>query len=409
LSITLIVFLLVYLGMILGGLPGLKMDRASVALGGAVILLAAGELNQAAALASIDFDTLGMLFGLMLISVQLQVAGMYAAISGMVARLHASPPLLLAMLTALVGVLSAFLTNDVVAVAMTPVVLAIALRRGMNPLPFLLAIALAANAGSVATIIGSPQNMLIAQRLDLSFNGYLVYALVPSLLALLAVWAILAIAYRGRWLLDKGDAPTPNGLPEPSLDAWETIKGLLVLGFILYAFVFTEWNRGMVATVAGVLMLFNARFMSRTMLERVDWDLLILFVGLFIVNGAFAKAGLATQLVAWLGSVGIDLHNADVLFAATALMSDITSNVPTVMLLLPFAGHDPLAAPLMALASGLASNLIIIGSLANIIVVDAAAAKGFRISFWDFARIGVPVSAVTLAIAYLWVTLVVAL
>jgi Na+/H+ antiporter NhaD/arsenite permease-like protein len=148
--------------------------------------------------------------------------------------------------------------------------------------------------------------------------------------------------------------------------------------------------------------------MSQTMLERVDWDLLILFVGLFIVNGAFAKAGLSTDLVAWFRGMGIDLHDADVLFAVTAVLSDITSNVPTVMLLLPFAGHDPLAGPLMALASGLASNLIIIGSLANIIVVNAAAAKGFKISFWSFAKVGLPVSAATLAIAYLWIKLVVA-
>lgn len=406
-SITLIVFLLVYLGMILGTLPGLKMDRASVALGGAVALLAAGELDQAAALASIDFGTLGMLFGLMLISVQLQVAGFYGALSSMVARTQASPQQLLALLTALVGLLSAFLTNDVVAVAMTPVVLAIALRRGLNPLPYLLAIALAANAGAVATIIGSPQNMLIAQRLNLSFNGYLAYALVPALLALVVIWGALALAYRGQWLLDREDAPETGSVPEPSLDRWEAIKGLLVLGFLLYAFVFTEWNRGMVATVGGVLMLFNARFMARSMVEKVDWDLLILFVGLFIVNGAFAKAGLAADLVQWLRGIGIELHDAGVLFAVTAVLSDITSNVPTVMLLLPFAGHDPLSGPLMALASGLASNLIIIGSLANIIVVDAAAAKGFKISFWSFAKVGLPISVITLAIAYLWVKLVV--
>ncbi len=408
-SITLIVFLLVYLGMILGGLPGLKMDRAAVALGGAVVLLAAGELDQTAALASIDFGTLGMLFGLMLISVQLQIAGLYAAIAGVVARLQASPALLLALLIALVGLLSAFLTNDVVAVAMTPVLLAIALRRGVNPLPFLLAIALAANAGSVATIIGSPQNMLIAQHLKLSFGGYLVYALAPALLALVVVWAVLALAYRGRWMPDRDETPQVEALPDPSFDSWETIKGLSVLAFILYAFVFTGWDRGMVATIAGVLMLFNARFMSRAMLEKVDWDLLILFVGLFIVNGAFAKAGLSTQLVVWLRGMGIDLHDPNVLFAVTAALSDIISNVPTVMLLLPFAGDNPLSGPLMALASGLASNLIIIGSLANIIVVDAAGAKGFKISFWSFAKVGLPVSALTLAIAYLWVTLVVAL
>ena len=408
-SITLIVFLLVYLGMILGTLPGLKMDRASVALGGAVALLAAGELDQSAALASIDFDTLGMLFGLMLISVQLQIAGFYAALSAMVARIHASPLVLLALLTALVGLLSAFLTNDVVAVAMTPVVLLIALRRGLNPLPYLLTIALAANAGAVATIIGSPQNMLIAQRLNLTFNGYLVYALVPALLSLAAIWAVLAFTYRGRWLLDRDAGSQSGALPDPSFDRWETIKGLLVLGFLVYAFVMTEWNRGMVATVGGVVMLFNARFMARSMVEKVDWDLLILFVGLFIVNGAFAKAGLASDLVHWLRGIGINLQDPSVLFAVTAVLSDITSNVPTVMLLLPFAAQDPLSGPFMALASGLASNLIIIGSLANIIVVDAAAAKGFNISFWSFAKVGLPVSAVTLAIAYLWVKLVVAL
>jgi Na+/H+ antiporter NhaD/arsenite permease-like protein len=407
LSVTLSVFLVVYLGMILGGLPGLKVDRASVALGGAVVLLAFGVLDEAAAIATIDFGTLGMLFGLMLISVQLQIAGFYGVLSAIVARIHASPAVLLALLTGLVGSLSALLTNDVVAVAMTPVVLAIALRRGMNPLPFLLAIALAANAGSVATIIGSPQNMLIAQKLDLSFSGYLVYALMPALLALVVVWSVLALAYRGRWLLDQQNATEPDTLPDPSFDRWETVKGLLVLGFLLYAFVFTDWDRGMVATVGGVLMLFNARFMSRPMLGKVDWDLLILFVGLFIVNGAFAKAGLSTELVAWLQRMGIDLQSPDVLFAVTAVLSDITSNVPTVMLLLPFAGHDPLSGPLMALASGLASNLIIIGSLANIIVVDAATAKGFKISFWSFAKVGLPVSAVTLAIAYLWVRLVV--
>jgi Na+/H+ antiporter NhaD/arsenite permease-like protein len=225
LSVTLIVFLVVYLGMILGRLPGLKVDRASVALGGAVALLAAGELDQAAALASIDFGTLGMLFGLMLISVQLQIAGLYAAIAGIVARLHASPALLLALLTALVGLLSAFLTNDVVAVAMTPVLLAIALSRGLNPLPFLLAIALASNAGAVATIIGSPQNMLIAQHLNLGFADYLVYALVPALLALAVIWTVLALAYRGRWMLDRDAAPKVDSSPEPPLDFWEPRHG----------------------------------------------------------------------------------------------------------------------------------------------------------------------------------------
>jgi len=405
-SMILIVFILVYLGMMLGHLPWLKVDRASIALGGAIALLAASELTQAQALDSIDFSTIGMLFGLMLISIQFEMSGLYGAVSAAVTRVRTPPPRLLALLIALVGTMSAFLTNDVVAVAMTPVVLAISLHRGMNPVPFLLAIAFAANAGSVATIIGSPQNMLIGERLHLSFAGYMAYTAVPALLSLVVVWLALAFFYRGRWRLERtvaASVPVPAGAVDaPALDRWETAKGVLVLGLVLYAFIFTDWNRGLVAASAGAFMLFNARFMSRSMLHRMDWGLLLLFIGIFVVNGAFQGTGVPQQLVADLKTAGFNLQHSDVLYAMSAILSDITSNVPTVMLLLPYAS-DPTAGPLMALASGLSSNLIVIGSLANIIVVDAANAKGLNISFWEFAKVGVPVALTTLLIAWVWV------
>ncbi len=405
-SMVLIVFIVVYLGMMLGHLPWLKVDRASIALGGAVALLAGSRLTEPQALASIDFSTIGMLFGLMLISIQFEMSGLYAAVSAAVARVRTPPPMLLALLIALAGVMSAFLTNDVVAVAMTPVVLAISLSRGLNPVPFLLAIAFATNAGSVATIIGSPQNMLIGEQLHLSFVGFMAYTAVPALLSLAVVWLALMFFYRDRWRLERSAAPlgvTPAATPDaPQFDRWETGKGVLVLGFVLYAFIFTDWSRGLVATSAGAFMLFNARFMSRSMLHRMDWGLLILFVGLFIVNGAFQDTGMPQQLVADLKTAGFDLQHSGVLFAASAILSDITSNVPTVMLLLPYA-TDPAAGPLMALASGLSSNLIVIGSLANIIVVDAANAKGLNISFWEFAKVGVPIALTTLVIAWVWV------
>ncbi|WP_295584376.1 SLC13 family permease [uncultured Lamprocystis sp.] len=405
-SIVLITFIVVYLGMMLGHLPWLKVDRASIALGGAIALLATSELTQTQALASVDFGTIGMLFGLMLISIQFEMSGLYGAVSAAVGQVQTRPSILLALLIALVGVMSAFLTNDVVAVAMTPVVLSICLRRGLNPVPFLLAIAFSANAGSVATLIGSPQNMLIGERLQLSFVGYMAYAAVPALLSLGVVWLALMVFYRGHWPLQRPGA-MDQGAPSataatPPLDRWETIKGLLILGVVLYAFVFTEWSRGLVAASAGAFMLFNARFMSRSMLHRMDWGLLILFIGLFIVNGAFQNTGIPQQLVGDLKAAGFNLQHSDVLFALSAVLSDITSNVPTVMLLLPYAG-DPEAGPLMALASGLSSNLIIIGSLANIIVVDAANARGLTISFWEFAKVGIPVALSTLLIAWVWV------
>lgn len=405
-SFVLIVFLVVYLGMILGHLPWLRVDRASVALGGAIALLATSRMTEAQAIASVDFGTIGMLFGLMFISIQLEMAGVYGYLSAVITRIRTAPPILLALLIVLVGTLSAFLTNDVVAVAVTPVVLSICLNRRMNPVPFLLAIAFAANAGAVATIIGSPQNMLIAERLDLSFVSYMGYAAVPAVLSLGVVWLVLVAIYRARWQL-----ATPSGTngvalaaaaSEPPLDRWETLKGFLVLCLVLYAFIFTDWTRGMVAASAGAVMLFNARFASRSMLERVDWDLLILFVGLFIVNGALQDTGMPQQIVNDLRAAGFNLQHSDVLFVVSAVLSDIASNVPTVMLLLPYAS-DPEAGPLMALATGLFSNLIVIGSLANIIVVDAVNRHGLKISFWEFAKAGAPVALISLLIAWVWV------
>lgn len=401
-----VLFAVVYVGMMLGTLPGLKVDRASIALGGAMALLAFGAVTQQQALASIDFGTIGMLFGLMLISIQLELAGVYGVLSAAVTRVRAGPMVLLALVVGLVGALAALLTNDVVAVAMTPTVLAICVRRGINPVPFLLAIAFAANAGAVATIIGSPQNMLIAQRLELSFGNFLAYALVPALVSLVVVWGALVLLYRNRWALSPTRRVTNEpAAAEPALDRWEAAKGVLVLGVVLYAFIFTHWDRGLVAASAGVLMLFNARFVSRDMLHRVDWDLLILFVGLFIVNGALESTALPGDFVAELGRLGFDLRDSDVLFLATAVLSDLTSNVPAVMLLLPYAS-GPEAGPLMALASGLSSNLLIVGSLANIIVVDAASQRGLTISFKEFALAGVPVALLTLALGWAWVALV---
>jgi Na+/H+ antiporter NhaD/arsenite permease-like protein len=404
-SMIAIVFAVVYLGMMLGTLPGLKMDRASIALGGAIALLALGEVTQSEALSSIDFGTIGMLFGLMLISIQLELAGVYGVLSASVTRVRASPAVLLALVVALVGLLSALLTNDVVAVAMTPTVLAICLRRGINPVPFLLAIAFAANAGSVATIIGSPQNMLVAQRLGISFGHYVTYALVPALLSLPVVWGALVLLYRRRWTLTDTAAKATPPAPEPDLQHWEALKGVLMLAVVLYAFVFTELDRGIVATSAGALMLFNAHFMSRRMLHKVDWELLILFIGLFIVNGAMQHTPLPNDLVAELKDVGLNLRDSDMLFLATAALSDLTGNVPAVMMLLPYAA-EPAAGPLMALASGLSSNLLVVGSLANIIVVDAASQRGLTISLREFARAGVPVALITLALAWGWVSLV---
>jgi Na+/H+ antiporter NhaD/arsenite permease-like protein len=167
--------------------------------------------------------------------------------------------------------------------------------------------------------------------------------------------------------------------------------------------VLTDWPRGLIALAAAAILLANAHFSSHKMLHRVDWQLLILFIGLFVVNGAMQQTHLPQTWIADLKAGGFDLANPAILYVVTAVLSDIVSNVPSIMLLLPFAG-DAGQGPIMAVASGLSSNLVVIGSLASVIVVDQAAREGLRISFWDFARSGIPItlSSMLLAAGWLW-------
>jgi len=183
-------------------------------------------------------------------------------------------------------------------------------------------------------------------------------------------------------------------------DRWQTTKGLLVAAGLLLIFLVSDWPRELVALSGAGLLLMSRRLHSRDMLGLVDWQLLVLFVGLFVVNGALEQSGLTARALEGLAASGIDARHPVWLFGLSAALSNLVSNVPAVMLLLPAATH-PLAGPILALASTLAGNLIIVGSIANIIVVSVAAANGIAIDWRTHARLGVPVTVVTLGIAAL--------
>lgn len=413
-GLTLAVFLLVYVAMGAGQVPGFKVDRTGAAIVGALILMAAGRITSQAAWDAIDYRTLGLLFGLMVVSASFVVSGFYAWAAHRVATLPVSPPLLLAILIAVAGLLSAVLTNDVVVVAMTPLLVAITLSRGLNPVPFLLGFCFAANTGSAGTIIGSPQNIIAAQGLGISFNGFLRVAAVPALLSLPIVWAIVALLYRGRWRAPAasppaGPAPGPaDALPRT--DRWETAKAALVTLGVVVAFVATDWPKELVALGAAAILLVNRRIASSDMLGHVDGNLLLLLMGLFIVNAAFAATGLPQRLLADLRATGIDLGDPLTLLLVIAALSNVIGNNPAVMLLIPYLGgsgdHDALAAAL-ALGTGFSSNMIVFGSLAGIIVVEQAKARGITLSFAEFARAGLPVALACTAMAALWIAVVV--
>lgn len=397
---VLAVFIFVYAGMILGGIPGLALDRTGIALLGAIALLALGDVSTEAAWQAVDVSTIALLLGLMVVSAQFRLAGVYTRITSRLADANVSPPTLLGLLILVSGGLSAVLANDIVCLAMAPILIEGCAKRRLNPLPFLLALACASNVGSAATLIGNPQNMLIGQRMNLSFTAYLSDALVPATLGLLAVWAVLIVFYRSRWSWE-GYVPHPT---PPVFNRFQAAKGTLIVLAIMIAFLFTNWPREIIALAAAGIVLLNRRMASRDMLALVDWQLLVLFVGLFIVNHALSASGLLNDAVHALRSSGIDPAQPATLFLLTAALSNVVSNVPAVMLLLPIA-QTPFDGAILALSSTLAGNLIIVGSIANIIVIDQAARMNIRISWWQHAKVGIPVTIITLSIAGVWLAL----
>src|SRR6266705_1100480 len=398
------IFFVVYLGMILGGLPFLQLDRTGVALLGAIVLIGIEAVSPEEAATSVHLPTLLLLFSFMVISAQLRLGGFYPWVTLRLAHLPLSPPALLAGVAFVSAALSAVFSNDIVCLSVAPVLAAACTRRGLDPVPHLLALACAANVGSALTLIGNPQNMLIGGALGLSFAGYAAEAALPVLLGLVATWAIIARRARGRWALNAdAGAQEPRDEEAAPLNPWQTAKGLLVAGLLLVVFLFSAWPRDVVALAGAGVLLTSRRLHSRKMLGLVDWELLVLFTGLFVVNHAFEKTGLPGAFMGDLARAGVDLDQPLPLFDATLLLSNTVSNVPAVMLLLPAARHA-LAGPLLALVSTLAGNLFIVGSIANIIVVDAAARRGIRIDWRRHAAVGVPVTLATLAITagYLW-------
>lgn len=406
-----VVFVVVYLGMILGGLPRLKLNRAGVALLGAIAVVGMGAIQTEQAARSMDIPTMLLLFSFMVISAQLRLGGFYTAVVEQVAALPIGPLGLLGVLIAVAGGLSAVFSNDIVCLAMTPVVAQTCLHRKLDPVPFLLGLACAANIGSAATLIGNPQNMLIGSVLQLPFAGYVRLALPPVVLSLLLLWGWLAWRWRAG---SRSPAEAPASTPaqdqredmvletaRPPFDAWQTFKGLSVAVALLATFLCTDVPRELAALVGAGVLLLSRRMHSSRVMGHVDWELLVLFMGLFVVNHAFAATGLPAQAVAVLAEQGVVLADQAALLVAGVTLSNLVSNVPAVMLLLPHL-QGMKSGLTLALVSTYAGNLLLVGSIANLIVADLAQQSGVRIDWRAHARVGIPVTLLSLAVLWAW-------
>lgn len=387
-------------GIAVGRWPWVRADRATIAVVGAAALLACGALTLEEAFAALDLDTLLLLFSMMVLNGQLYNAGFFGVVAQRVVRVAHSPRGLLALIIGTSGVLSALFLNDTIALMLTPLVLDTtrALRR--NPIPYLIGLATSANVGSTATITGNPQNMIIGNASGISYAAFAA-ALAPTALIGMAIcWLVIVLVYPREFRRERFETP--------EVDRMRVYRPLLrkvaVVAPVMLALMIVGVPVALAAFLAAAALLATRRLRPERIWKTVDWTLLVFFAGLFVVTGSLQVQGVTERLFAatapWIGG---DL----VMFGVvTAILSNLISNVPAVLVLqhlIPALAQPERGWLMLAAASTLAGNLTLIGSVANLIVAELAARWGVRLTFGAYLRAGVPITVLTLLVAFVLV------
>ncbi|MGO8814308.1 MAG: SLC13 family permease [Terriglobia bacterium] len=390
------IFIASYFVFALGKFPGLKIDRPGAAIIGAVAMVAFRIVPPGEAIHFIDFPTLVLLFSMMLIVGNLHLVGFFEWNVEFVLR-RLKPAYLLPAVVFACGVFSAFFVNDIVCLVMVPFVLAITRRMRLAPLPYLLAVATGSNVGSVATITGNPQNMLIGSFSGIKYLDFFFHLGPVALVGLFLNWAVL------HWMYMRGKTQVMpvETIPVAPRDLSRLTKPAVVVTVVIAGFVFGV-PPAMMAALGAAALLITRTTEPRKLYQEVDWGLLVFFVGLFLIVGGAENAGIVTRLLGF--ARHWNLQRLDVFSIAVVLFSNIVSNVPAVMLLkslVPGFSDSHTAWLALAMASTLAGNLTITGSVANIIVVETAK-PDVKIGFWDYFRTGFPITLLTLLFGLLW-------
>jgi Na+/H+ antiporter NhaD/arsenite permease-like protein len=395
---ALCIFIASYLALAIGKVPGLSIDRAGVALVGACLMVASGVMTLDDAYRAIDFSTITLLLGMMIVVANLRISGFFVLVNAWVVR-HVHRAWLLLLAVVLVsGVFSAFLVNDAICLVMAPLVLELTIGLGRNPVPYLLAVAMASNVGSTATITGNPQNMMIGSFSQLPYTQFAAALAPVALLGLVLTFALLVVLHRNDLRGELVRVRPPRLRINHALVARSLVGTVIVV-----ALFFAGQPPAKAAIVVGALLLLTRRVKSARVYTEIDWSLLLMFTGLFIIVAGAEREFLTQQVVQQVA--GLRLASVPVLSAITAVLSNLVSNVPAVLLLKPFVTVLPdhqRSWLVIAMASTLAGNFTVLGSIANLIVVEKAARRGVIIGFWDYFRIGAPLTVLTLLLGTLW-------
>lgn len=392
-----------YFVLAVGSFPGLRLDRTGAAIIGASLMIGFNVLTFEEAVRAVDYSTLVLLFGMMIVVANLRLSGFFRVVSAWAVRHAHQPRTLLGAVVVVSGVFSAFFVNDTMCLVLTPLVLEVTERLERDPLPYLLGVAMASNAGSVATLTGNPQNMLIGSLSGISYRGFSAALAPVAAVSLALTFAVIVLLFPKEFRRQ-----APMEIPEVRVRVNRVLlwKALVVSAAMIGLF-FWGWAVPKVAVVAGAVLLITRRVKPEKVYHEIDWQLLAMFAGLFIVVAGFEKTSVEEELAA--AAARFRLDQVWVLSGWSALISNIVSNVPAVLLFAPLIRRlsDPRAGWLtLAMSSTLAGNLTLVGSVANLIVVQRAR-RHRPITFWEYCRVGIPVTLSTLAAgaAYLILTL----
>jgi Na+/H+ antiporter NhaD/arsenite permease-like protein len=390
---AILIFLATYLVLAIGRLPGFRVDRTGACIIGASLMIAFGVLDFQQAFAAINYDTIILLFGIMIVVANLRLSGFFDAVAERVVEHAHRPLLLLAAIVFVAGFFSAFFVNDTMCLVLTPLVLEITRQLRRNAVPYLLAVAMAANIGSVATITGNPQNMMIGSFSGIHYRAFAAALSPVAAVGLVLTVAVIAAVYHRDFRFQERVALARRPVRVNRVLMWKSLT--VSAGMIVFFFV--GWPVSKTALMAGALLLITRRIKPERIYREIDWSLLVLFIGLFVVVAGVESTSLPEDL--FRAAQQFRLERISVLSAFAAFLSNVVSNVPAVLVFKPFIPHlrDPVQSWLtLAMSTTLAGNLTILGSVANLIVVQRARHEA-PIGFWEHFKVGAPLTLLTIA------------
>lgn len=402
-TLTFIIILLALMGIATGSYPNFRMNRATIALVASTALIIIGAITLDQAFKAIDINIIVLIFSMMILNINLRLSGFFNIITSKIISLAKTPKQLLLLIIFSSGLLSSIFLNDTIVIMFTPLIISVVTILKRNPIPYLVALATSANVGSVATIVGNPQNMIVGILSKITFTQFALKLTPIALIGLIIIWVVIALVYKSEFGNEKFSAGIQ---PEYRVYRPLLIKSTIILGIMLITF-----NIGFPIALSALggasFLLITRRVKPERVFIEIDWSLLIFFSGLFIIthtlNEYFISKYFQLNKTIFSGNMVFDLS------LVSAALSNLISNVPAVLLisraLLKINNTSNLWLTL-AMSSTFAGNLTLLGSVANLIVAESAKRQGIKLGFWEYLKAGIPITIITMILGIIWLNII---